>query len=88
MTPHWHALQNAGAKPTSPVNARRPGVRQSPDAFLPPIRILKLDDGRPWQSELIGKDLIVESLFEVKIGFVFGLFVSKRHGLTGYCIDV
>ena len=60
MTPHWHALQNTGAKSTSPVNAERPGVRQSSGAFLSPIRFLKFVNARPWRLALFGQELRIE----------------------------
>jgi hypothetical protein len=39
VTPHWHALQDAGAKSTVPACASRLGLRQSLGAFPLPIRI-------------------------------------------------
>jgi hypothetical protein len=48
VTPHWHALQDAGTKSAAPVNAERLGLRQSSGAF-------KFADGLTWPG-LVGKE--------------------------------
>jgi hypothetical protein len=66
--PHWHALQNAGAKSTAPVNAKRPGVRQPSGAF-------EFIDRITWQLAVFGWEFM-----GLKIGFVFGFCIFEKSG--------